>query len=353
MRNPQFQLVLNLLKIVAPIAIIGFLLFQIETEQWNELAEHPKDYPSLVGALLVAVLAISLSFVRWCLLVRCQGIELSMLEAHRLGAIGFLLNFVSAGSVGGDLFKAIFLAKRRPGKRVEAVASVLVDRAVGLYGLVLLATGALLYHDQSDAIAIAGQDLRHIQFWTTCLAAIGSAALAVLVFGGKFVDKLVRQGGRLPLIGSIILKVGSPLRVFHHHSLTFGISIVMSIVVHSMLTISMYLIARSLYPAVPTLAEHMIIVPIAMLASAAPITPAGVGVLELVMKWLYEVIPATATRASGTLVALVFELVKIVVAAIGTAFYWTAEDAVRKSLEEAENDTIDDEIASFPDEPSS
>ena len=129
------QILLGVGKVAAPLGIIGFLLYKIAPESWRVLSEHPKDYPLLAVALLVAILAISISFAHWCLLVRCQGIQLSMLEAHRLGAICFLLNFVSVGSVGGDLFKAIFLAKRRPGKRVQAVASVLVDRGVGLYGL--------------------------------------------------------------------------------------------------------------------------------------------------------------------------------------------------------------------------
>ena len=73
-----------------------------------------------------------------------------MLEAFRLGSICFLLSFVSPGSVGGDVFKAIFLAQRRPGKRIEAVASVLVDRGVGLYRLLLLVAAALVLTNPTD-----------------------------------------------------------------------------------------------------------------------------------------------------------------------------------------------------------
>ncbi|MEL7263559.1 MAG: hypothetical protein AAFP69_01945, partial [Planctomycetota bacterium] len=45
----------------------------------------------------------------------------------RLGAIGFLFSFVSPGSVGGDLFKAVFLARRARGKTTECFASVFAD----------------------------------------------------------------------------------------------------------------------------------------------------------------------------------------------------------------------------------
>ena len=56
-------------------------------------------------------------------------------DAFRLGFLAFLLNFVSVGAVGGDLFKAFFIARDQPGRRTEAVATVVVDRLVGFYAL--------------------------------------------------------------------------------------------------------------------------------------------------------------------------------------------------------------------------
>ena len=331
------QLFATAFKIVIPLGIIGFLLYRIEPEQWNELAQHSKNYPMLLGALLVAVAAVSLSFARWCLLVRCQGIQLTMLEAFRLGAICFLLNFVSAGSVGGDLFKAIFLAKRRPGRRVQAVASVLVDRGVGLYGLLLLSSAAFLFHHRDHPSSVGSEDMDQLKLGAAILVGLGTLVLALLVFGGRFVDRLVQWGSTVPMVGGLVQRIGPPLRMFHDHPIAFGMSILMSIGVHVMLTCSMYLIACSLYPSVPTLAEHFIIVPIGMLASALPLTPAGIGVFEAAIDWLYKLIPAESTNASGTLIALVFEMVKVVIAICGTVFYWTAGAEVRESLEEAEH----------------
>ena len=330
--------VLAVVKFVIPAAIIGLLLWQIEPEQWREFADQPKNYWLLVAALAVALGAMSLSFVRWCVLVRAQGIDLTMLEAFRLGSICFLLSFVSVGSVGGDLFKAIFLARRRPGKRVAAVASVLVDRGCGLYGLLLLVATALLLTNPSGDSADAVIDMGLVKVATALLVGLGTTVLAILVFGGRGVDRLVTWGSGLPLIGKLVATVGPPLRMFHSHPVAFGLSILMSLGVQGMLVISMYLIARGLYTDAPTLAEHLVIVPIGMLASALPITPAGVGLLEATMASLYKIVPATTTAASGTLVALVFEFVKVVMAILGTVFYWTANEEVRESLEIAEEE---------------
>ena len=81
------------------------------------------------------------------------------------------------------------------------------------------------------------------------------------------------------------------------------------------------------------------IVPVGMLVSALPLTPAGIGLLEATIDKLYEVVPAISTDASGTLVALVFEVVKLIMAVIGTIFYWTANEEVRHSLEIAEEES--------------
>ncbi len=328
---------LTIVKFTLPAAIIGFLVWRIEPDQWELLTSQPKNYWLLTTAFIVALASMCLSFARWCLLVRCQGIELSMMEAFRLGAIGYLLSFVSAGSVGGDVFKAVFLAKRRPGKRVDAVASVLVDRGSGLYGLLLLVAAGLIYCNPPESSqSLIKMD--QIKWATGSLIAVGTAVLAVLILGGRGVDRLIGWGGTLPVIGGIVKTVGPPLRMFHHHPIAFGWSVVMSLGVQAMLVASMYLIAQGLYSSTPTFGEHFVIVGVGMLASALPITPAGIGVLEAVVDSLYRSVPAVPTEASGTLVALVFEIVKVVMAIVGTIFYWTAGTEVRESIDEAEHE---------------
>lgn len=335
--SPQLKTVASaLIKFLIPAIIIGFLLWRMDPADWQKLSQRPIRYPVLIAALGVALVAMSLSFVRWWVLVRCQGIALSLIEALRLSSICFLLSFVSVGSVGGDLFKAVFLARRSPGQRIPAIASVLVDRGSGLYGLLLLVSMGLLIRDSSDSFEFNGIGIQEIKWTVAIMVGISSLLLALLVFGGRVVDRLLQFMSRLSLIGPVVDKIGPPLRTFHRHPWAFGLSILMSVGVQGLLTISMYLIATSMYGSPPTLAEHFVIVPIGMLASALPITPAGVGVLEVTIETLYHLVPARVTDASGTLVALVFELVKVILAVIGTIFYWTAGKEVQASLALAE-----------------
>ncbi len=72
---------------------------------------------------------------------------LSWRDALRLGFLGYLFNFISPGAVGGDLFKVVFLARERQGRRTEVAMSVLVDRLMGLYGVFVVGTVAILLTD--------------------------------------------------------------------------------------------------------------------------------------------------------------------------------------------------------------
>lgn len=331
-------------KFALPVLILAYLLgWRIGPETWEDLADQPKNYWLLGVAMGMAMAALSLSFARWCLLVRAQGIELSMLEAFRLGSICFLLSFVSAGSVGGDLFKAVFLARRRPGKRIEAVASVFVDRGCGLYGLLLLVAITFLVTDLNPRAASGdgGPDLAGLKIAVAVLIAVGTGLTGLLVLGGRGVDRVMRRASEWRWVGGFLGRVAKPLRMFHEHPVAFVTAVLMSVGVQAMLAISIYLVARGLYASPPTLAEHFVIVPIAMIASALPISPAGLGVLEAAMESLYHLLPAEPTAASGTLVALVFEIVRFAVAGIGTLLYWTAPAEVRTSLQEAEREGTD------------
>jgi uncharacterized protein (TIRG00374 family) len=323
-------------KFTIPVVIIGFLLWKIPASGWEDLSRRQVNFPVLAAALGVALAAVIISFVRWWVLVRCQGIPLSLMEALRLSSICFLLSFISPGSVGGDLFKAVFLARRTPGKRIAAVASVFVDRGAGMYGLLVLVSIGLMLRQSSDSFEFNGIGINDFKWIVGVLLGVGTAVLLFLVFGGKIVDRLIRQLSNLPVIGHAIEKIGPPLRAFHNHPWAFALSLVMSVGVHGLLVVSMYLIATSMYGSPPTLAEHFVIVPIGMLAAALPLTPAGVGVLEATIETLYHLVPATKTDASGTLVALAFELVKVVLAVLGAIFYWTAGKDVQESLEYAE-----------------
>lgn len=322
---------LSVAKFGVPIAIVGFLVSRIQPEQWQALQNSPKRYTLLVLAMLIGLAATVLSYLRWWLLVRSHNIPLTPVEGVRLGAIGFLLNFVSIGAVGGDLFKAYFLSRRTPGKKIEVFATALVDRVVGLYGLLLVASVALWMIGPS----LSGDDVTMIRTVVYALTVAGAAFMLGVVLGGSLIDRALDQIQNLPMVGPFVHRIADPLRAFRDHTAAFMVTIVMSVVVHVMLAVAIYFIAAGLYQHPPTLSEHMVIVPIANAVAGLPISLAGIGVFEGALDHLYAKLPTVSTDASGTIVGLVYELVKIVIAMIGVGFYWTGQREVRESFQSA------------------
>ena len=189
--------VLPCLKVVVPVAIIAWLLAKVPPEQYQQFATRPKNWPLLLGALAVVFTAVSMTFVRWYLLVRALRLHFRMVDAFRLGFLGYLFNFVVVGSVGGDLFKAIFIAREQPGRRAEAVATVLVDRLVGVYALVLL-TSAVIVGGGIPKSTVEVETICHL---TLAAAAVGAAGIAVLLIPGFTSGPLAEFLTGLPKIG--------------------------------------------------------------------------------------------------------------------------------------------------------
>ena len=140
-----------------------------------------------------------LTIVRWFWLLRAHDLPLSMGDALRLGFLGYLLNFVSFGAVGGDLFKAIFAARKCHARRAEAVATVIIDRLIGLYIIFVMATVAML----ATGVWRAADDqpLRLLCRATFICTGVGTLAIMLLMMPDLDGGKILRLLAGLPKIG--------------------------------------------------------------------------------------------------------------------------------------------------------
>ena len=78
------------------------------------------------------------TFVRWFFLVRVIEPRFKFSATMLLGFIGMVFNLVIPGAVGGDLIKAAYLVRMRI-RKTQAIASMVIDRILGLLALFILA----------------------------------------------------------------------------------------------------------------------------------------------------------------------------------------------------------------------
>jgi hypothetical protein len=279
------------------------------------------------------MLSVCATFVRWYLLVRALDLPFRLADAFRLSFVGYLLNFVAFGSVGGDLFKAVFLAREQHGHRTEAVATVFLDRALGLYSLLIVASASILFSDRTGW----GADIKVICNLTLAATLAGTVAITVVLLPGWDRSSLMKSMYRLPKVGTIVHRLAKALDVYRGKRGILALIAGLSLMVHVVFALALYLAAVAIFPQHPSLADHFIIVPLSLVAGAVPLAPAGLGTFEAAMKILYQVVPANG-GGDGFLVALVFRLITIVIAAIGVGYYWTRRREVGDLLREAERE---------------
>lgn len=319
-----------LLKLGLPAGIFAYLLYQVPSEDYQAFLTQEKNWSYLLAAQMIAVIAVLISFLRWRLLLRAMDIPFTLREALRLGFLGYLLNFVSFGSVGGDIFKAVLAAKHRPNKRPEAVASVLLDRAFGLQGLVILAFFGLLAVPAEQL----STTLLTIRNGAGLLAVLSVIALCLAIFSGSWFEKIIQLLQRTPILGLTLGRMVGAVRGLRSSPEVLAMMAVYSVGVHSLLASCVYLLSAGLYPEHPSFPQHLMIVPPSMAVGTLPLAPGGVGYQEAAMATLFKQLPDVPEGFSAIIVATVYRLVTLLIAGIGLVYYWASHG--RELTEEAE-----------------
>ncbi|MGD9644404.1 MAG: YbhN family protein [Pirellulales bacterium] len=330
---------LTIAKFAASAVLLGWLGYQAVSEtqgsglDWTR--EPPRSWSYLGAAWAAMLLSLVITIVRWHLLVRALDIPFRLRDAFRLGFLGYMLNFVSLGSVGGDLFRAIFIAREAPDHRAEAVATVLIDRIIGLYVLFVIAGIAIFYN------GLAGSPVPEIQAinWLTWISVVGGAiGILMLLVPGFTTGRVSELLSGLPKVGPTIGKLLVAVRIYRRKVGVLLVVTLLTVAVHVLGTLGVYYCARGLLVETPTLAEHFVIVPLAMVASALPLPLMGLGAVEAALKVLYLEVPVAAKLDTIAVVriSVVFRVIQILNALVGGIIYLFSRRQMTELMHEAE-----------------
>ncbi|MCH2114352.1 MAG: flippase-like domain-containing protein [Pirellulales bacterium] len=321
------------MKLLVVFGIVGYLLMQIQkADGFARLVSEPKHWVYLLATQTMVLSAFACSFVRWFLLVRGLQLDFRIQDAFRLGSLGFLLNQVTPGSVGGDLFKAVFIAKEQPGKRTEAVATVLIDRAIGLYAMLVIASLAMSFADYGG---VPSATIRTIQFVVWIALAAGTVILLVVLSPLTTAPTTRRLVKYIPLADSTCTRLIDSLVVYRDRRGFILGAFFLALVTHSLLVTSFWCIGQGLPVGRLTFLQNTSIVPIALVTGAVPGMPGGLGVMEGALAYLYTTVDAA--QSDGAIVAFTYRAMTYVVAAIGACYYFTARKKVESMMHDAES----------------
>ncbi|MCC7205503.1 MAG: flippase-like domain-containing protein, partial [Phycisphaeraceae bacterium] len=294
-----------------------------------------------VGWLLVGPVFL-IQPLRWWLLMRARGLRVTMGRTLPLYLVGTFLNYCMPGMTGGDVVKAYY-ASRGTDRRADAVMSVLMDRVVGMVGMLALACVAGLFMLDNPLVrqvtaylwlGAAGLVVgTWVYFWPTWRRMLGvteerGAAPA--------------SAGWLSKVSRLIGTVDRAVLGYRHAKRAALAGVGMSMGVHFLLVCASALGGYALGLGTP-LGVLLAVVPVLFMAGAVPLTYQGLGVMEglgVALLGASETGAAAGVTSGGTAnqlvgMLLLIRLYQMSYSLIGS--YWLLRGDVR--LHEAEQAT--------------
>jgi uncharacterized membrane protein YbhN (UPF0104 family) len=145
------------LKVAVSIGLLAYLLRIVDHD--SLVAAFARLDPAwLTAAFLLYLAGQALSAIKWRMLAEAAGLGGSSRQFVAQYFVGMYFNVFGLGTLGGDVVRALLLAKGR-GRRTPALNTVVADRVSGLLVLLAIALVSLLLFRTYDLPALV--------YWTT------------------------------------------------------------------------------------------------------------------------------------------------------------------------------------------
>ncbi len=293
------------LSLIARIAVATLaILWVLWGQDWRTLAEVFRNLsPWYFGLSLVVFAAAQVIIaVRWWLLLRAQSIRIEVLAAVRLFYVGLFYNNVMPGAVGGDLLKAWYVTKHTD-RRLAGALSVVVDRAIGLAGTLLIAIFTYLTFVRGR-IAIGGKGAGWLsQHWAVVLwavAAVGAVFAALLVHPAARA-RVAGTAAKVRVKGVLLLRgARDAVVVYCSKPWTLLLALILTLIAQSTVIAAFWLLGRDL-GVEAGLSYYFVVFPVMWVVGAIPISIAGLGVTEAGTVGLFTLLAGTPRNLSTAL----------------------------------------------------
>ena len=288
--------VVNAFLAALAFSLLGLVIWQ-NRDKIGEVFRHRLDLRLLGLGLLIYQISLLISYVRWYMLVRVIEPGFKLRDTMLLGCIGYVFGLVIPGPVGGDFIKAAYLVRMQI-RRTQAIASMLIDRIVGLLGLFSLAAGAGVL-----AWGVASPDVRKLIVAAWVALGLG-VLLLTAIFGNVLHRFFPRSGGsghgRLFLIMSELEAMSTTYRLRLDVVL---VSLGLSLLGHALSVLAFFVMGTMLFPTgiTTTLAQHYLMVPLTLFSTIVPLPFGALGLSEGIGDQLFKLVghPSGALSMMG------------------------------------------------------
>jgi len=304
--------ILFILKCGLGLGLLAFLLYKINLMQSVRLLTEAR--PRYLVLALVCLLAGQLLQVsRWKVILEASGFHLAFARLLAINLVGMFFSNFLPSSVGGDLFKAFYVADSR--KYGQVISTTLLSRFIGMIATFLF--GLL-------SMRFASEALKQQPWWPSCGVALTmAAALSVALLAPGVERRVVNLLHWIRVPDRYVHRVSNlldPLRAWRRQWQTVLLTLVLALLFLVIgFSLVVYFCSLSLNIVLP-LPSVAMIAAIASIAFALPITFNGIGVAEGVYVYLFMTLGVSAEKA--LLLALLFRALLAAQALLGGVIYF-------------------------------
>jgi uncharacterized protein (TIRG00374 family) len=248
------------------------------------------DRPALLAATLgTFAFGIVMNGIRWGILLRLAGVRPSFGRLMQLQLTAVFFNVVVPGNVGGDVLKALYVARdAEPEKRTGIFLTVFADRLLGLGGLavmamvVTVARGPRLWNDPL---------LRPMAALVGLLGAatvLGPAALVLVM--KTHGDKIERILGGTSRIAKLLGQLVAALRLMSARPRALAGALGVAMIYHAAVMGYFTLLTGAVSGQDASYSTIATVFPLGLLTIVLPISPAGMGVGHVAFDKLFAAI---------------------------------------------------------------
>lgn len=272
----------KLLRPLIAFALTGYVLYRASPSEVLRAGAHA-DWRWLLAAVVLVVADRCLMAYRWITLL-CPvdaGTRPPVAGLLRVFFVSTFLGTFLPASVGGDLVRAYSLARLNVA-RGQALASVLMDRMLGVMSIVIVGVIGLVAAGRGDLVSTRGVALSLI------VAGTLSVGLLAVVFSADAAELVRRIVSAMPVqrVRSIASEVTGATRAYAVYHLQLLNVLAGSIAVQLLRVAQAYCLGRALGLEAPAMV-YLAFIPIILLVMLLPVTINGIGTSQVAFVWFF------------------------------------------------------------------
>jgi glycosyltransferase 2 family protein len=310
--SPSRKILWALVRLAIGAGLLAYLV-RSRTIQLSSLSNLLTAWPVTLAAVALLAMDALLMALRLRWLFRPQGLHLSLGGAMQLTLVGLFFATFLPGGAGGDVARLYYALRENRHRRTEIATVLILDRAFGLFSMLLL---PLLFAPLFVTLIAGLPALQLVLLSVAVLAACMLAVFVVCLLSGRAVKYLSQEVSGFPRWRNLAARVFETIRMYRESPgalvAALGISVLVNLSLIGVTALGVLVVNPS------NLAPKMcLVVPIGYIVNSVPLTPGGLGVGETAFNALFHL---TGLRG-GAEAILCWRIWSAVVALGGFAIY--------------------------------